>query len=478
MSISSIILPTFLASLRSVGTAFTLAFAGIYLQRNGYISGEGKKTLALISQQVAIPCLLFTKIVYCNQDWSTDKCPSITDSLKDVWVLLLWPVYVVGWGLIVGYLIARITKTPPQHLRIVLVACAFSNCTGVPITLLSVIHANFPANHELGAIDPTVFLSVFLILYPMLQWGLGGFLLTPEHKEDQETGVKGGSESLNYVELSENEATNVHDDVGKADDHVNHYITHNVLNNTCVPDLYKYAHRGMQDTDASIYVSNSNLVGLAPQVILVDEEDETFRCVMTSSVVPQGSHLSAVIEDGEQSILSEVSPLITKKEAWHMSVKLDDNVHHVSLLTSKNITPTSYHLDQYATVLNTLTKIVSRCLQPPVIGALLGIFTASLPTLRGVLVDTVTRANQAPLQWFYDGLYALGQAAVPINMVILGSSLFPKKVIESDVDSNKDKLSMETLIGIVAGKMVIMPVIGVISCYILGNHIWSIPEGK
>lgn len=363
VSSSSIILPTFWASLRSVGTAFTLASAGIYLQRNGFISGEGKKTLALISQQVAIPCLLFTKIVYCNQDWSTEKCPSVTDSIRDVWVMLFWPIYVVGCGLIVGYLVARLTSTPPQFLRIILVACAFSNSTGVPITLLAVIHANFPSSHELGAIDPTIFLSIFLILYPMLQWGLGGFLLTPENEDKQETEASERSEALNYVDIEEKGVTNGIGAEDKGDDRINPpLITRNVLNNTCVPELYKFAHQGMQDTDASIYVSNANLVGLAPQVIFLDEDDQKVRCNVAASIAPRGSHLSTISDEDENTMfVSEVSPLVTKKEAFHMAVKVDESTHHVSVLTSKTIAPKSYHRDQYATVLNTIRKIMSRC---------------------------------------------------------------------------------------------------------------------
>jgi hypothetical protein len=62
---------TFFASVRSVGTAVTLASVGVYLHRRGFVEGTGKRTLALLSQQVTFPLFLFTKIVYCNQDWSS-----------------------------------------------------------------------------------------------------------------------------------------------------------------------------------------------------------------------------------------------------------------------------------------------------------------------------------------------------------------------------------------------------------------------
>ena len=88
---------TFLTSLRSVGTAITMASVGVYLHQRGYINKEGKRTLALISQQVTFPLFLFTKIIYCNQDWSNNPCPDIASSLKHDWALLFWPL-VVGSG--------------------------------------------------------------------------------------------------------------------------------------------------------------------------------------------------------------------------------------------------------------------------------------------------------------------------------------------------------------------------------------------
>jgi predicted permease len=100
-------------------------------------------------------------------------------------MLLLWPAYVVGWGIIVGYVGAKLAGTPKSQLRSVLAACAFSNSTGLPITLLTVVHTNFPDTTELGRIDPTLFLSVYLLTYPMLQWSIGGWLLAPEDEEDQ-----------------------------------------------------------------------------------------------------------------------------------------------------------------------------------------------------------------------------------------------------------------------------------------------------
>ena len=46
--------PTFLAALRAVGTAASMAFAGFYMHRRGFVTPSGKKMMALLSQQVTV----------------------------------------------------------------------------------------------------------------------------------------------------------------------------------------------------------------------------------------------------------------------------------------------------------------------------------------------------------------------------------------------------------------------------------------
>ena len=178
---------TFLASIRSVGTACTLAAAGTYMHQRGLISVPGKRMLALMSQQVTFPLFLFTKIIYCNQDWSTETCPSVTRSLRQVWILVFWPIVLVSLGLLVGHVVSSLCRTPPHQRKSVMAAVAFGNSTGLPITLLTVVHTNFSKTSELGQVDPTLFLSVYLLLYPVLQWGLGGWLLAPTSSKSNHT---------------------------------------------------------------------------------------------------------------------------------------------------------------------------------------------------------------------------------------------------------------------------------------------------
>jgi hypothetical protein len=64
--------PTFLAAIRAVGTAATMAFAGFYIHRRKFVTPSGKKMLALLSQQVTVslpcpshdPTLLLSDIIF------------------------------------------------------------------------------------------------------------------------------------------------------------------------------------------------------------------------------------------------------------------------------------------------------------------------------------------------------------------------------------------------------------------------------
>jgi hypothetical protein len=117
--------------------------------------------------------------------------------------------------------------------------------------------------------------------------------------------------------------------------------------------------------------------------------------------------------------------------------------------------------------------VADRCFQPPVVGALAGIVCASFPRIRGLFVDVVDRDSDAPLQFLFDGLYAVGTTAVPINMMILGCNLSSSISTANSMTTNN--LSMRTMIGIVLGKMILSPIIGIGSSLFLKSFVLDIP---
>ena len=473
---------TFIASIRSVGTACTLAAVGIYLHRQGYVVGDGKRSLALISQQVTIPLFLFTKLINCNQDWSDQPCPDVTKSLEDVWILMIWPAYVVITGLAIGWVVAKLSNTPRHQIHAVLAACAFGNSTGLPITLLTVVHENFPKTSDLGRIDPNLFLSVYLLLYPVLQWGVGGWLLAPEenntntnnnnnnHHDDLEqqqdpasttiTGGDGQSQSDRYVTNTDGLGPLVSPPLSTsgdayADGYASSFqsftlltsspklLAHNVLNNRATANFYKFTRRGMTETDASLYMSVQEDLYLYGQ--MVDHPDDLHSDGASPQVATGRGDTSSNnhdMADGHPDAFATKDGTYSTPTPTPSTVIPDDKKSETSSLlppsADNNIDATFRRLSktpsmmaplprvdpvyEEETIWTTLGSICSRALQPPVIGAVTGMIIAATP-LRQIFVDTVDRDGDAPLQWFFDGLHEVGLAAVPLNMMILGCNL-------------------------------------------------------
>jgi len=509
-------LSTFVASVRSVGTACTLAGVGVYLHQRGFVVGNGKRTLAMISQQVTIPLLFFTKILYCNQDWSSDPCPNVTESLTDVWILLLWPVYVCSVGLIVGYACAKFAKVPSHQVNSMLAAVGFGNSTGLPITLLTVIHSNFPSNTNMGRIDPTLFLSVYLLLYPVLQWGIGGWLLAPPEKAKKQEQLSMTRDDSVFnpneqplVRAIRKSSKRAVEQTSQAFNAAEYTLAHNVLNHR-VPTTYLLNHRGLDSIDASLYMSvQENLSqwgvvyyastkgdgGENPRSMTRANENNDIEQSAVHPVESIGMDLSGNTSELDLIRESSSNGEAIAEETFFQAMKQDSQPGNMMLMenqaepvettkllpttmtdSNKNEETESQSSSSYEEehLCETCTKVIKRCLQPPVVGALLGLFFASFPTLRGILVDIVDRTGDAPLEWFFDGLYTTGQAAVPLNMMILGCNLSASYMLDSR-DHKEKFFSKQAEMAVVVGKMIVMPCIGFFSAYVM-QFVYPVPD--
>jgi len=113
--------------------------------------------------------------------------------------------------------------------------------------------------------------------------------------------------------------------------------------------------------------------------------------------------------------------------------------------------------------------LLTRVLVPPVIGVLCGIICSTLPptyyllcggTFGEVLtLGTTCPATNAPFAFLTRGIAYLGNAAVPLNLILLGNSL--------SKGPDFDALSPKCNVGIVVAKMLVMPVVGVGTCVLL-----------
>lgn len=358
---------TFLVSLTAVGKAAALACTGFYLHRRGLVpTAQAKEMLGRYSQHIGLPCLFFSKITGSDQTISANET---TASAPVLGLLVLWPVYVVTCGLVLGHLLlATILDVPTVggQRRAVLVAIAFANSTGLPTTLLSMMTTQTD--------DPTRFLSIYLIFYPILQWGVGGTLL--------------GLDEPKTAEMNN--------------------IVHEKQQRPLKARSSSIQNRGQHDYD--------------------DDYDD-------------GGNTESCTEEEDVALLE-------------------------SRNNSKNLTQADTNDFQAKDCESNTTPLCSfwssarRGLgQPPVVGALTGWFIVAVPGFQALWT-----AGGA-LQWLWHAIHVVGQAAIPINMAVLGINL--SMAFLSHPNETVTATDRKVLVCVTLGKLVLMPMIGLLSVYLL-----------
>uniref|UniRef100_A0A7S3P887 Auxin efflux carrier n=1 Tax=Amphora coffeiformis TaxID=265554 RepID=A0A7S3P887_9STRA len=427
------ILEIFKAAIHSVGTATTMTVAGVYLHRRGMITSETKTGMARYTQQIAIPALFFSKIVDCPQDFSSDQCPNILDHLGDAWVLLVWPLYVLAVGLLVGWLVIRITQPPVWQRNCVLAATAFANAMGMPITLLDVIGHNFqPPGAYNKLLDPSMFQSIYVILNPVLQWGLGGWLLANDVELPSTTSTTNQVKTINDGE---------------------HAFTRLRRNNFSIPSLEDAGFNSIRMNNPPAVRRNLYSIPSLEDAGFADER--TGLMIQTRGT--RGT-------DSPTTEISEQTPPISDDE--------EDSDSYYEAINNNTSTPSPQKDSTPNEILRVLSKIASKACQPPAVGAMLGFVVASYAPARGLFVDLRNRADNAPLEWIFDGILTLAKSAIPVNMCVVGVNLS----IASQQRGSNESVDNKTILAVVLGKMLIMPTIGVLTVMILKTYFWDIPE--
>lgn len=229
------ILAIFVGVLSSLGTTCVLVVGGLWLGRLGAIPAEGAKAMSAIAARLLIPCLLFDSVVrsasidLIASAWLAALLPFVYvtcgAALGMLCAIVTRPAPDFERGMIAAVAFGNSVRpctrvpapqpAPPPRARPVhrpraqpvphpraracthaptcpcpcpVLACGLgAPKTGLPIIILSVVNDALmsPAVRELRAskpslppTDPLVYLAVYQLTYPMLQWAVGDALLS------------------------------------------------------------------------------------------------------------------------------------------------------------------------------------------------------------------------------------------------------------------------------------------------------------
>jgi len=103
------------------------------------------------------------------------------DTLGYAWPFLILPLMWVLIGITCGFLTTKICCCPRYLRGTVVAACTFGNSTGLPIVIVTAITQTMALSAsdtaEIQLQHCLLLLSIYQIMYPCLQWGLGAQLL-------------------------------------------------------------------------------------------------------------------------------------------------------------------------------------------------------------------------------------------------------------------------------------------------------------
>jgi predicted permease len=388
-------------------------------------------------------------------------------------MILVWPLYVVITGVLVGILVTKI-KTPLPERCTVYAACGFGNSTGLPITLLTVMHSSFP---ESASVDPTVFLSAYLLLFPVLQWGLGGWLLAPPpspSSEPKATCIRNHTFRNDQNKASTSEDFDpesldplMTDSAFSIDRDACYYCP--VLRNAASKEGYLNGHAregdSLQDEGQKLLEGGADGTTCSCDGLFLDADSSTCPAQRIAFDLSPSSLNSA--------------PVTVVSSPPHSCPEQHFKTTHLPDVRASSVTLAG------GSTIQLVQTILKHCCEPPVIGAISGIVCAYFTPLRRIFVDMDSRRGQAPLQWCFDALHLVGTAAVPINMMILGCNLsasFPGRATLEETSKIASRiepvklLSVRTMIGVVVGKLVVHPLIGILSVVLLRQYVWHIPK--
>jgi predicted permease len=455
------LLSTFNTSLLAVLSVLMMAASGIYLHRRGYLGDDngGITVLSRFAQQLTLPAFFFSRIVACPVSSSTSPgenivCPNIlVDHWNEASGLLLWPCFVVACGLAIGKIITHIVKVPRWQKNAVLVAIAFGNSSGLPLTLISAIEGQTQQQHPFPHVDPTLFLSIYSILNPVLLWGIGGWLL----KQDT---------SFDHCPVHDKSDIDDSAVFGATENKVNPKSRNSTLANH---NFRKFSSLNVHD------VMNST----------------------TSDEVQTNDNVEANHNEEEVGLLSpDFSPSITARAF---------NPKDSSWLTTL-----AQLLSRFWDQLGMARGIMKEMVQPPSVGSLLGIVVASCDPLRSLFVQTHSLSNHLEsatgrlpyLGWLFAAITTVGNASIPLNMAILGANLSiaqlswkSRQILVQHENMNRQAgtkdlenegrincsdqrdqpgfVDISTIVSVVLGKMILMPAVGIVTTYLLRTFFWS-----
>jgi len=143
---------------RAVGTVLLVSAAGAALVRFKVIRDDSLKTLSQIVFSMMLPCLFFAK--------TSERID--VEALKTYWAIPLSAALFIGFGLGIGWIVAKLCRAPADFFKASISASAFGNSGFIPIPLVAAICIVFPSFGPEKSAQGISYISLYMLLDSVL----------------------------------------------------------------------------------------------------------------------------------------------------------------------------------------------------------------------------------------------------------------------------------------------------------------------
>ncbi|KAI0461415.1 hypothetical protein LJB42_001084 [Komagataella kurtzmanii] len=422
---------------------------GFLLSRVNLLSVETSRGISDLVLMIFLPFLVFDKIV-------TNL--SIAD-LKTIGIIFLSAFFMYGVGATASSLIALVFKPPKRFKYGFIVGGILPNVSDLPIAYLSNGISFFTDQQSQKGI---AYICIYLATYILVQFNFGLFQVVEwdfrEKKEDKETQLVDLSKVLSH-KLQPQETTPT---VSSIDSNIDEQDLQPI---PIAPDNL------VSVSSETSHVDLQSL-GRIPSARLREPEQHSTR----NSVSSITSHrlLSRIIsnQDEENQIVKEYS----KAEPFNAHI---DPL--MKIVTETNLSATDINVSgnkikfvqKYK--LQWLVFFYQNLKKPCSVALVSSLIIALIPWVKALFVETTKNIpsapdNKPPLSFLMDFTSFIGQAAVPMGILLLGATLGRLKV------SSFPPGYWKCVVSLTVFKLCIMPIIGTVFSNRLAKIGWISDE--
>ncbi|CCF59613.1 hypothetical protein KAFR_0H02040 [Kazachstania africana CBS 2517] len=408
-------------ALKPILKIYLIIFIGFILARLNIISLANSKCISSVIVNCLLPCLTFSKIVLYIS-WK---------DIKTVGVIILSALVMFAFGAFGSLVINKVSPVPKHFFWGLIFAGAFPNISDIPIAYVESI-SNGAIFSEETAEKGTAYSCIFLFIQTFMTMNLSCWkVLGWDFKDEMDTDVN--DIESNKANTGNDASIQVRPEHDMNDSHST-LKSFDSSNGRFSDDMEKMgSHDRIGRTHTEISSSHSKL----------NESLHDFNEKETNN--NGNGQFEGDLTSEQPSKSSRITRYIPYSQTKHFFKKIN---HSTSNFVQK------HHLGWFS---DFLLNFIS----PKALGCLLGIIVALIPWLQAVFSTSYVHVHQAPdgeavLNFVMDTAEYLGQASVPMGLLLLGGSLARLEVHRM----SKGYLTSAVLFTIL--ELVLGPIIGVL----------------